>query len=115
MYVSLCLFSCDMSSSDENSTPATKKQKLWQRGSKMTARARAQQFNGVMEARGEQMWCITCGLRVDYKEKSTATGHVKYNSEHKRQGEQMKTVDHPQMFSALFCLLQVSGRGKGYA
>ena len=43
-----------------------------------------------MEARGEEMWCIPCGLRIDYKEKSTATKHVKYSSEHKRQVEQMK-------------------------
>ena len=56
----------------------------------MTARARVQQFLGIMEARGEEMWCIPCGLRIDYKEKSTATKHVKYNSEHKRQVEQMK-------------------------
>ena len=33
--ISLCVFSCDMSSSDENGTPAAKKRKVWQRGSKM--------------------------------------------------------------------------------
>ena len=44
--ISLCVFSRDMSSSDENGTPAAKKRKVWQRGSKMSARVRAQQFPG---------------------------------------------------------------------
>ena len=57
----------------------------------MTERARVKQSLAFMEARGEEMWCIACGLRIDYKQKSTATKHVKYSSEHKRQQmEQMK-------------------------
>ena len=83
--ISLCVFSCDMSSSDENGTPAAKKQKVWQRGAKVSARIRAQQFPGIMEARGEEMWCIPCGQRIDHKEKSTASKHVKYSAEHQRQ------------------------------
>ena len=79
-----------MSSFDENGTPAAKKRKIWQRGSKMSARVRAQQFPGIMEARGDEMWCIPCGQRIDHKEKSTASKHVKYSAEHQRQVERME-------------------------
>ena len=88
--ISLCVFSCDMSSFDENGNPAAKKRKIWQRGSKMSARVTAQQFPGIMEARGDEMWCIPCGQRIDHKEKSTASKHVKYSAEHPRQVERME-------------------------
>ena len=88
--ISLCVFSCDMSSSDENSTLAANKRKVWQRGSKMSEGVRAQQFPGIMEARVDEMWCIPCGQRIDYKEKSTASKHVKYSTEHQRQVERME-------------------------
>ena len=55
----------------------------------MSARVRAQQFPGIMEARGEEMWCNPCGQRIDHKEKSTASKHVKYSAEHQRQVERM--------------------------
>ena len=92
--ISLCVFSCDMSSSDENGTPAAKKRKVWQRGSKMSARVRAQQFPGIMEARGDEMSCIPCGQRIDHKEKSTASKHVNYSAEHQRQVERMEKPCH---------------------
>ena len=74
----------------------------------MIARARAQPFPGVMEARGEEMWCIPCGLRIDYKEKSTATKHVKYNSEHKRQvGQMKKCITKPETLADVVSSLGV--------
>ena len=56
----------------------------------MSARVRAQQFPGIMEARGDEMWCIPCGQRIDHKEKSTTSKHVKYSAEHPRQVERME-------------------------
>ena len=62
---------------------------MWQRGSKMSAYSQALQFPGIMESRGEQMWDISCGQIIDYKERSMATKHLK-SGEHKKHAEQMK-------------------------
>ena len=37
----------------------------WKRGSRMTPQKRASQFPGIMEVRGDSMWCGICHMGVN--------------------------------------------------
>ena len=64
------------------------KKRKWNRGRTMTPGKRARQFPGVMEVRGESMWCIACDCEVKFKEKNTAATHC--NSEKHKANVQKK-------------------------
>ena len=65
----------------------------WRRGAKATSRAL--QFPGVMEVRGEAMWCKFCNVPVDFKEKCTAANHVICKKHAKNVQEKPNLVEEP--------------------
>ena len=65
-----------IASVQENGERQRDLKRKWKRGSQTTVWKRANQFPGVMEVRGDAMWCIVCSCPVTWKEKSTATKHL---------------------------------------
>ena len=111
-----------MSDSDEapgpvegsQGTPA-KGKKMWVRGANASPKARALQFPGIMEVRGELMWCQYCDVSIDFKEKCTAANHLK-SAKHKANVEDRKlVVKTPGCFcSDFFPLICVAISGPTY-
>ena len=85
-----------MSDNEDGPDQNKKAARMWNRGSNATAKSRAAQFPGVMEVRGEEMWCVFCNVIVNYKEKCTASNHVKNSAKHKDNVEKRLTrVERP--------------------
>ena len=116
-----CLF-CRMSSSDtagsdtdrvvleaketEAKAPDKKgKKRPAVRGKFMTPEKRTRQFVGMMDVRGETMWCLACECPVGHHEKSTAMSHIRSqkhvkNAEKKLQKKSLCTLKN--IFFTLF-------------
>ena len=97
-WLSLFCLLQQISDSDEAIGPATpegtpkgKERKSWKRGANATAESRARQFRGIMEVRGDLMWCIYRDVSIEFKVKSTAANHVKC-AKHKKNVEEGKSV-----------------------
>lgn len=64
-------------SGDAHGTGKDKKKRTWVRGKHSTPEKRAKQFPESFHVRGDTLWCSICACVVDFKEKSTATKHLK--------------------------------------
>lgn len=63
----------------------------------MTPQKRAAQYRDVLEVRngGTELWCVPCGVKVDYKEKCSAERHVESKCHKKMKLENPRVVKEP--------------------
>ena len=90
-----------MSDSEGTDAPASsvsakgKDPRKWKRGAHANARSRACQFPGIMEVRGDAMWCGICNVPVNFKEKCSAANHIKSAKHVQNAAKKPTLVDKP--------------------
>eukprot|EP00667_Euglena_gracilis_P021489 EG_transcript_23550 len=91
-------------------TDKGKQCRKWVRGAKATPESRASQFPGVMEVRGNLLWCTYCDISLGFKEKCTAANHVKCAKHLKNVAKKPRVVKNPGLktfwvfFKIILCL-----------